>query len=337
MVDWARFELAASCLQSKRSTRLIYQPTNEGNLAESYISFVLHCIVMGIQSTDTHKMELKTVGKGFSWGAVSVINAMPCGIGAVIGTELGTRSEFLSKGGSRTVEILNDRSEPTLLAELCVSASYRVAGIEEPDGWHLTTHSDIPPSRGLKSSSSACNAMISSVFDEIGFKADSLDLIKLGVECAKRAKVTRTGSFDDACGCHYGGFIITDNRTDEILLMQDFPIYDVIVHIPKLKIRKEGLDVDALKKVANEQRRVIELSKTEPLKAMTLNGRIIAEASGLDSSVAEMALDAGALAAGISGSGPATAVILEYGGAYAFLKDTGLEDAIVTRTRKLTK
>lgn len=277
------------------------------------------------------------MGKGISWGAVSVINAMPCGIGAVIGTELGTRSEFVSGGNSRRVEILNDKSEPTLLAELCVSASYEAANIEEPEGWCLTTCSDIPPSRGLKSSSSACNSMISAVFDEIGFESDPMDIVRLGVECAKRAKVTRTGSFDDACGCHYGGFVITDNRTDEILLIQDFPIYDVVVHIPKLKIRKESLDLDALKGVADEQREVIELSKTDPLKAMTLNGRIIAKASKLDNSVADAALEAGALAAGISGSGPATAIILEYGHAYEFLEETGLEDTIVTRTRKLTK
>lgn len=277
------------------------------------------------------------MGKGISWGAVSVINAMPCGIGAVIGTELGTRSEFVPDGDSRVVKIMNDDSEPTLLAELCVSASYEVAGIEEPEGWCLTTCSDIPPSRGLKSSSSACNSIISAVFDEIGYKSDPMDIIKLGVECAKRAKVTRTGSFDDACGCHYGGFVITDNRIDEILLIQDFPMYDVVVHIPKLKIRKESLDLDALKRVADEQRGVIELSKTDPLKAMTLNGRIIAKASKLDNSVADAALEAGALAAGISGSGPATAIILEHGRAYEFLEETGLEDTIVTKTRKLTK
>ena len=70
---------------------------------------------------------------------------------------------------------------------------------------------------------------------------------------------------------------------------------------------------------------------------MTLNGRIIAKASGIDNSVAEMAMKAGALAAGISGSGPSTAILLEYNGTEKFLKQTGLENVIVTKTRKLTK
>lgn len=277
------------------------------------------------------------MGKGVSWGALSVINAMPGGVGAVIGTELITESKFIPGDNFRTVDIINDRSEPTLLAELCISASYEMAGMNEPEGWRLITSSEMPPSKGLKSSSSACNAIISAVFDEIGFFTDPLTIIKLGVKCAKRAKVTRTGSFDDACGCHYGGFIMTDNNTDSIMFMRDVPKYDVVIHIPEQKIRKESLDMEPLKRVAAEQRKIIELSKTDFLSAITLNGRIIAKASGLDNKVADMAMEAGALAAGISGSGPSTAILLEYGGAEKFLKHTGLKNVIITETRKLTK
>jgi shikimate kinase len=280
---------------------------------------------------------VKILSKSISWGAISVINAMPGGIGAVIGTELTTSSEFILGGDSRIVDIISDRSEPTLLAELCVSASYALAGVDEPEGWHLTTSSEMPPSKGLKSSSSACNAIISAVFKEIGFITDPLTTIKLGVECARQAKVTRTGSFDDACGCYYGGYIMTDNTKDSIIFIRDVPKYDVVIHIPEQKIRKESLDIEPLKRAAVEQRKAIELSKTDFLSAMTLNGRIIAKASGIDNSVAEMAMKAGALAAGISGSGPSTAILLEYNGTEKFLKQTGLENVIVTKTRKLTK
>lgn len=130
---------------------------------------------------------------------------------------------------------------------------------------------------------------------------------------------------------------MTDNNTDSIMFMRDVPKYDVVIHIPEQKIRKESLDMEPLKRVAAEQRKIIELSKTDFLSAITLNGRIIAKASGLDNKVADMAMDAGALAAGISGSGPSTAILLEYGGAEKFLKHTGLKNVIITETRKLTK
>lgn len=275
---------------------------------------------------------------GISWGAVSVINAMPCGIGAVIGTELTTRSEFIpGKGSEKTVDITNDPSEPTLLAELCVAAAYAEAGIDEPEIWHLRTVSEIPPSRGLKSSSSAANSILSAVFDELGYSIDTLTMIKLGVDCAKRAGVTKTGSFDDACGCHFGGFTITNNTDNEVILMEDFPVHDVILHIPEIKIRKSGLDMDALAAVADKQKGVIKLSETDPLGALTENGRLIAEASELDNAIAEEALAAGALAAGITGSGPATAIVVENGGAREFVERTGLENVIFTKTRNLMK
>ncbi|MGI6472151.1 MAG: shikimate kinase [Candidatus Methanomethylophilaceae archaeon] len=277
------------------------------------------------------------VGMGISWGAISVINAMPCGIGAVIGTELTTRSEFIPEGRKRTVEITNDPSEPTLLAELCVSAAYAELKIDEPEGWRLKTTSEIPPSRGLKSSSSAANSILSAVFDELGHSVDSMRMIRLGVDCAKRAGVTKTGSFDDACGCHFGGFTITNNTDNEVILMEDFPVYDVILHIPDVKIRKSGLDMDSLAAVADRQRGVIKLSETDPLGALTENGRLIAEASDLDNSVAEDALKAGALAAGITGSGPATAIVTEEGKGKEFVGNTGLKNIIITKTRSLMK
>ena len=278
------------------------------------------------------------MGIGISWGAISVINAMPCGIGAVIGTELTTRSEFIpERGTEKTVHITNDPSEPTLLAELCVSAAYTEANVDEPEMWYLKTTSEIPTSRGLKSSSSAANSILSAVFGELGYSVDSLKMIRLGVDCAKRAGVTRTGSFDDACGCHFGGFTITNNIDNEVILMEDFPVYDVILHIPDIKIRKSNLDMNSLTAVCEKQKKIIKQSKTDPLGALTENGRLIAEASGLDNSVAEYVLTEGALAAGITGSGPATAIVVENGKAKQFAESIGLKNTIFTKTRNLMK
>lgn len=274
---------------------------------------------------------------GISWGAITVINAMPSGVGATMGTKLTTRSDFTPGSDKKYVNIINDPGEPTLLAELCVSAAYSAAGAEEPDCWRLDIISDMPPSKGLKSSSSACNSIISAVFGELGFITDPMTVIKIGVRCARQAKVTRTGSFDDACGCHRGGFVMTDNNTDSIIFIRDVPKYDVILHIPELKIRKTAIDMGPLRQAATAQKEAISIAKTDPLAAMTLNGRIIADASGLDNSIADMALKAGALGAGISGSGPSTAIVLRRGTAESFLRDTGLDNVIVTETRGLNE
>ena len=274
-------------------------------------------------------------GEGRSHGSITVINAMPCGIGATIGVGLNTSARFSEHGDARVVRINNDVSEDTNMARICVRRAYERAGIEEPEGWSLETDSQIPVSRGLKSSSCACNAILRAVFSHLDFSMDPVDLIRLGVECAREAKVTVTGSFDDACGCGLGGLVMTDNRRDEIIDRADIGDYDVVIHVPAFKIRKTGLPLDRLHKVAPLIQRAIDITMSDPFAAMTMNGRIISEASGVDNSVAERALDMGALGAGMSGSGPAVAIVVAEGDGKKFAEDMGMtsEEIILTVTR----
>ncbi len=274
-------------------------------------------------------------GEGRSHGSITVINAMPCGIGATIGVGLNTSARFSEHGDARVVRINNDVSEDTNMARICVRRAYERAGIEEPEGWSLETDSQIPVSRGLKSSSCACNAILRAVFSHLDFSMDPVDLIRLGVECAREAKVTVTGSFDDACGCGLGGLVMTDNRRDEIIDRADIGDYDVVIHVPAFKIRKTGLPLDRLHKVAPLIQRAIDITMSDPFAAMTMNGRIISEASGVDNSVAERALDMGALGAGMSGSGPAVAIVVAEGDGKRFAEDMGMtsEETILTVTR----
>lgn len=274
-------------------------------------------------------------GRGSSHGSITVINAMPCGIGATIGVDLKTTATFFEKGDDRVVRINNDVSEDTNMARICVRRAYESADIEEPTGWDLATDSQIPVSRGLKSSSCACNAILRAVFSHLDVEMDPVELIRLGVNCAREAKVTVTGSFDDACGCGLGGLVMTDNRKDEIIDRSDIGDYDVIIHVPTFKIRKTGLPLDRLREVAPLLQEAIGITMRDPFKAMTMNGRIISEASGVDNSLAEKALDMGALGAGMSGSGPAVAIVVPSGQGRSFAEEMGMspEETILTVTR----
>ncbi len=274
-------------------------------------------------------------GRGSSHGSITVINAMPCGIGATIGVGLETSAVFECGGSERVVRINSDTGENTEMARICVRRAYEHAGLEEPEGWTLDTDSQIPVSRGLKSSSCACNAILRAVFSELGVEMDQVDLIRLGVGCAREAKVTVTGSFDDACGCGLGGLVMTDNGKDEIIAMSDVDDLDVIVHVPAFKIRKTGLPLDRLHQVAPEIRKAIDIAMDDPFGAMTMNGRIISAASDMDNSVAEKAVSMGALGAGMSGSGPAVAIVVPKGDGRSFASDLGLkeDETIFTATR----
>ena len=278
-----------------------------------------------------------------SHGAITVINAIPCGIGATVGIDLMTRSEFKVCGSERSVMIMNDPGEDTNMARICVKNTFRHFDIAEPEGWSLKVDSQIPVSRGLKSSSSACNSVISSVTEWIskeygkGFKGydGTIEMIRLGVRCAREANVTVTGSFDDACGCHLGGLVITDNKNDNIIMRKNIDEKDVILLVPDMKIRKPSLDRSRFHAFASRSAELAELAGKDWCAALTENGSLVADAIGINDEISEKAMKMGALGAGISGTGPAVSVVVGKGEGRSFLNDLEHNgyDAILTRTR----
>ena len=58
------------------------------------------------------------MGSGTSHGAITILNAIPTGIGATIGVNLLTRAEFVPGGHGVSIELSRDID--THLAETCV-------------------------------------------------------------------------------------------------------------------------------------------------------------------------------------------------------------------------
>ncbi|MCQ2070960.1 MAG: shikimate kinase [archaeon] len=250
-------------------------------------------------------------GRGISHGCISVLNGIVSGTGAVIGTAMVTEAEYEETGTEQKVTIIGAEQPDDNLARICVRRALETAGKDTSVGYILVIRSDIPPSRGLKSSSSVCNAILHAVFDHHGFKIDDMELVLLGVECAKEGKVTVTGSFDDACGCEFGGYIVTNNYENKVLKQTTFGKYDVVLCTPEYTKRKvPRAEYEA---VAPEMEEIKAIAETDVLKALTLNGKLIARVTGEDTGIIDKALGLGALAAGISGTGPAVAVVTESG------------------------
>ena len=250
---------------------------------------------------------------GKSFGAISVINAIPCGIGSTIGVCLQTRAQFVTDVDHTTVNVVNDPNMDDTLARLCVKRTLEHISEDTDIDYELTIRTQIPPSRGLKSSSSVCNAIIQSVLNSYGTKIDEMEMLRIGVECAKEAGVTITGAFDDVCGCHFGGVVFTDNSKNELVHMMDIPDYEVVLWIPEKMTPKNKVPVEAYRARKEEFEEALALAYEDPLAALTMNGRLVAEIIGADTSIVDLALSNGALAAGISGTGPAISIVTECG------------------------
>jgi shikimate kinase len=244
-------------------------------------------------------------------GAATIINAIATGKGAAVGVDLWTKAAVAITDDPGTVEvtILSDSSENPVLAQKTVERVLRHFGLEKEFGATVETQSNIPVARGMKSSSAAANAIALATVAALERSLPDVDVVKLGVDGAVDAKVTITGAFDDACASYFGGVVITD-------IIKRFELPEapaVLFYVPS----KKTYTVDSNVKQMKDMAPLVKIAYREALSgsywaALTMNGLIYSLALGYDISPAVKALTAGALASGLSGTGPAVTAIVPH-------------------------
>jgi len=250
-------------------------------------------------------------GRGVSHGAATIVNAIAHGKGAAFGIDLSTSAEVhLHQGEGVEVELQDD--EDPSLAVRCVRNVLESYSPDRDMGALVRTESNIPISRGLKSSSAAANAVVLATMDALSIEIDPLDAIRIGTRSSVEAGVSVTGAFDDAAACLLGGVVVTDNSSEELLKRDRLP-QDIraLIHVPDRKIRKGSLPLDRIRSMAPIARTAFDLAMDgDYFWAMTMNGICYSAILDLDQELAMEAMRKGALSAGVSGTGPATVILV---------------------------
>jgi shikimate kinase len=255
-------------------------------------------------------------GRGTSHGAGTIVNAIANGRGAAFGVDLRMEAEVeLDSSGVIEVRIEGFEREGTELAERCVRNVLAREASREGYGAKVTTRSQIPISRGLKSSSAAANAIVLATLDALGVELEPLKTIRIGTKSAIEAKVSLTGAFDDACASMLGGVVLTDNRTERLLKRTRLPDgLKVVLHVPGFQVRKGSVPLDRFRTVAPAAQAAFERARRGAYQeAMVINSLACTSALGLSMEPTYRALAASAFAAGLSGTGPATAILVDEG------------------------
>ena len=248
-------------------------------------------------------------GIAVSRGAITIVNAIATGRGAALGISLETLAKVDLERGEGSLE-LDCPAEGAGLVTGCIEAVARKAGAGPIRG-SATLRSEIPISRGLKSSSAASNAATLAAARALGVDLTDDELLGIAVDESIKAGVTVTGAFDDASACLLGGVVVTDNSARRIL-GRDKVDEDLvaIIHVPDRRISKEGIDRS---RFASEAQRFEEALSSalrrDYMTAMELNSKATARALDLSDSLADAARRGGAYAAGITGTGPATVIL----------------------------
>lgn len=251
-------------------------------------------------------------GHAIVHGAISIVNAISTGKGSALGISLETSAEVNLEPHSKKniINFSSDKVKDSVLAKATINEVLKKYGNGNYEVT-ISTKSEIPEGKGLKSSSAASNAIALATLSALQIKIDDVNVVKLAVTSSLSAGVTITGAFDDACASYFGGFVVTDNLNNNLIKKEPAPEnVSILLYIPKEQTFTKNFDKNKIMHIAQDVSKAFDLSlKGEYWKAMTLNGALHSKSLGLNPRPAESALTSGALAAGLSGTGPAVAAV----------------------------
>ncbi len=273
------------------------------------------------------------IGKAGCRGAATIVNAIATGKGAAFGISLETDAVVEVEEGSGDIIVQESAEDPSLAVQCVRAVASKTVGKVVEGEVHI--RSDIPVSKGLKSSSAVSNAVVLAAARAFGSDMSDMDILLTGIEESIKAGVTVTGAFDDASACLLGGVVVTNNRSYTVLKQGRLdPDLEVVVHVPARKITKakvKELDFSPIR--AKVEQAVDHALKGEYLHAMELNSKAYSKVLDVSEDAAELARKSGALAAGISGTGPATVALCQPGEAGAVCKAWEKLEGSVIRAR----
>ncbi len=250
------------------------------------------------------------IGVGTTHSAISVLNAIPTGIGGALGIDLRLRariklvSEPFVSGSSRVrgyYEVLNDSVLKAVLKVLRESVGYEGGLVAEVE-------SEIPVGVGLKSSSALTNALIKACLNALGIEVSTTELAIMGVKASLVAGITITGAFDDSLATLGEGVYITDNKFLKIL--KHYVVNEELYAVLLVPNRRNPIQ-SVKPKVFTRLRKLYELAIKEALEgnwclAASLNGLLTATVVGTELVPIINILDSDyVVAAGVTGKGPA--------------------------------
>ncbi|MEM2900136.1 MAG: shikimate kinase [Thermoplasmata archaeon] len=255
------------------------------------------------------------VGIGECFGAGTIVSAVATGKGASFGLDLKVKAKVTLTDEKKFVLKNEDFKEDSLLAELACKKTLDFFG--KNYGAIIETESNIPVSKGLKSSSASSIAIIRATANSLGIEMKKEDMLKISCDASLEAGVSITGAFDDASACLFGGVFVTDNIKRKVLVSYEIkPELEVLIYVPPGIVKKESVKKYNFR--LGKLKPLVEYAHELALKgdyftAMNLNGLIYSNAfeQYRSAEVAMIMLNSGALSAGMSGTGPSVVSLVD--------------------------
>lgn len=249
--------------------------------------------------------------KAIVHGAVSLVSAIANKKGATLGISLTVEATV---GTSPGKGIIIQSKNKTLSSRLINKTVEKILTKKELEQNKITVslESEIPTGYGLKSSSAISSAVALACAKIFKPELTDQQILLAGVDASIESKVSITGAYDDACSCYFGGFNVTDNAKKKIIRSEKIPANLIAVILVPYN-RKRG-NVKNLKTLSSVFLNAWKLAKNANYwEAMIINGLATSTILNSDPKIITDLLEKGAIAASISGNGPAIAAIVKKG------------------------
>lgn len=242
------------------------------------------------------------LGVGNSNGAISILHALGAGKGCSVGIDIRTTVTLLD------AEIDVDGDEHGLLD--AVATCWRSQGLPIPSSYGWLVDSEVPIGQGLKSSSSVACAALRALNTASWVGLSDYEIADLAVAAQRNANCTVTGSLDDVWASLRPGWKLVDPMlsASESVLLEGELEQNLSVLVGLRGNRSSKIDPELFREQGQFfERAVASLTNGSPLEALSVNGMAVAAATDDHEAlrISNLGIAIGAIAAGITGSGPA--------------------------------
>lgn len=249
---------------------------------------------------------MKILGEGRATGAISILHALGVGKGCSVGIDLETHVRIVSD--RKDVE----KDEHGLLD--AVESCWREAGLPLPEefGWEIDT--TVPIGQGLKSSAALSCAALRALNSCSWTGLSNSEITDLSVKSQLSSKCSITGSMDDSWASLEPGWKLVDPKCEasESVIIQGDMDHNLSVLICERGKRSSVVSqVNFTKQRQIFERTLDSIMGGSPLDALSSNGMAVAASLGDHEAlrISNLCIASGAVASGISGSGPSIAIV----------------------------
>jgi shikimate kinase len=254
-------------------------------------------------------------GVGTSSGAVTIVNALPTGTGCALAISLPVHADLELRPDKELTAHhiqLERGSDTELVRETLAVGLSRFAHGETYSG-ELRIDSQIPIGKGLKSSSAVGGAVLRSLTSALRQSPSPEELARIAADVAQEIGLSATGAYDDCLAALRGGLVLTDNSNRAVLRSPPFALDVRVVlwippgsHVPSASLR------DRFRSEGNAGRAAVEAARAGHwAEAMSLNTELVERLMAYEyRALRSELIEHGATMCGVSGMGPALAVLV---------------------------